>query len=77
MPFSACKGKRTAQAVQPLCAFFYTGNSRPLLKGRDIVNVFRSRDAFVGQGEAAVFCVVWEEFLSLAERLRRELGARK
>lgn len=41
------------------------------------MNVFSSRDAFIGQGETAVFCVAWEEFLNLAGRLRRELGARK
>ena len=47
------------------------------MKGRDIVNVFRNRDMLLGIGEAAAFSAAWEEFLSLAAKLRRELGDRQ
>ena len=57
--------------------FSISGDSRPLTKGRDIVNVFRNRDVLLGAGEASAFSAAWEVFLSLAAKLRRELGDRQ
>lgn len=77
MPFSACKGKRTSSLVQPLCAFFYTGNSRPLLKGRDSVNRFKKSKEMLGEVNVKELGVAFVEFIELARAIRGKLGCRK
>ena len=77
MPFSACKGKRTSSLVQPLCAFFYTGNSRPLLKGRDSVNRFKKSKEMLGEVNGKELGVAFVEFIELARAIRGKLGCRK
>ena len=77
-----CKGQWIAAAIPAFaCVFLFRGIPDhwrlKAQKGRDDVNVFRNRDMLLGVGEAAAFSAAQEEFLSLAAKLRRELGDRQ
>lgn len=76
MPFSACKG-RGGEIRQPLCAFFYTGNSRPLMKGRDNVNRFKDAKEMLGEVNVKELGVAFVEIIELARTIRGKLGCRK
>ena len=76
MPFNVCKG-RGGEIRQPLHAFFYTGDSRPLTKGRDIVNIFRDRNMYLGEVNSKSLGTDFVELIELTRSIRNKLGCRK